>query len=81
MNRTEEKLNKFSYMVMKEADARKRNCYLKLKMTESKPLPKRDNVFEKAYNQIHESWPELRRNIMKSVKGYIGKQANTFQQS
>ncbi len=72
MNRTEEKLNKFSYMVMKEADARKKELLSQAEKDRIKTIAEKEIMFLKqAYDQIHESLARIEKEHNEEVSKAI----------
>ena len=72
MNRTEEKLNKFSYMVMKEADARKKELLSQAEKDRIKTIAEKEIMFlKKAYDQIHESLARIEKEHNEEVSKAI----------
>lgn len=72
MNRTEEKLNKFSYMVMKEADAKKKELISQAEKDRIKTIAEKEIMFlKKAYDQIHESLARIEKEHNEEVSKAI----------
>ena len=55
MNKIEEKFSKFSHMVMKEADARKKEIISEAEKLRSQTISENENVLKNAYDKIRDS--------------------------
>lgn len=72
MNKIEEKFNKFSYMVMKEADKRKKEMISQAEKDSAKMLSEKETLFlKKAYDHIHESLVEIEKDHNEEVSKAI----------
>ena len=72
MAKTEEKLKKFSYMVMREADARKKKIILEANKDSDAVIAERElQLLKKAYEQIHESLDIIERDCNEEVSKAI----------
>ncbi|NLX64957.1 MAG: hypothetical protein GX022_09340 [Clostridiaceae bacterium] len=77
MAKIEEKLKKFSYMVMREANARKKELISRAEKESTGTIAERElQLLKKAYEQIHESLDIIERDCNEEVSKAIlaGKQ-------
>jgi V/A-type H+-transporting ATPase subunit E len=78
MNKIEEKFSKFSHMVMKEADARKKEIISEAEKLRSQTISENENVFLKnAYDKIRDSMLKVEKEHNEEISKAIlsGKQA------
>lgn len=72
MAKTEEKLKKFSYMVMREADARKKELISQAEKESTEIISERElQLLKKAYEQIHESLDIIDKDCNEEVSRAI----------
>ncbi|MGI6086230.1 MAG: V-type ATP synthase subunit E [Acetivibrionales bacterium] len=72
MNRIEEKFNKFSYMVMKEANKRKKEMISQAEKDSAEMLSEKEALcLKKAYDHIHESLVKIEREHNEEVSKAI----------
>lgn len=72
MNKIEEKFNKFSYMVMKEADAKKNELISQAEKESTEAVAEKEILFlKKAYSRIHESLVKIEKEHNEEVSKAI----------
>ncbi len=72
MDRNEEKFNKFSYMVMKEADAKKKEMISQAEKESVQKVSEKEILFLKhAYELIHESVTNIEKDFNEEVSKAI----------
>ncbi|NLB79711.1 MAG: hypothetical protein GX796_12990 [Clostridiaceae bacterium] len=72
MNKIEEKFNKFSYMVMKEADAKKKEMISQAEKDGTETVSNKEVLFlKKAYDQIHEALINIEKEHNEEVSKAI----------
>lgn len=72
MNKIEEKFNKFSYMVMKQADAKKKELISQAEKDRVETITEKEIMFlKKAYSQIHESLVRIEKDHNEEVSKAI----------
>lgn len=72
MNKTEEKFNKFSYMVMKEADSKKKEIISQAEEESAGTISEKEILLlKKAYDQIHESLVRIEKKHNEEVSKAI----------
>ncbi len=72
MNKIEEKFNKFSYMVMKEADAKKNELISQAEKESIEAVAEKEILFlKKAYSKIHESLVKIEKDHNEEVSKAI----------
>lgn len=72
MNKIEEKFNKFSYMVMKQADAKKKELISEAEKDSIETITEKEIMFlKKAYGQIHESLVRIEKDHNEEVSKAI----------
>lgn len=72
MNKIEEKFNKFSYMVMKQADAKKKEMISQAEKASAQTVTEKEILFLKhAYERIHESLNNIEKDFNEEVSKAI----------
>jgi V/A-type H+-transporting ATPase subunit E len=72
MNKIEEKFNKFSYMVMKEADAKKKEMISKAEKERAEMISEKERILlKKAYDHIHEAIAKIEKEHNEEVSKAI----------
>lgn len=72
MNNIEEKFNRFSYMIMKEADARKKEMISEAEETSSNTISEKEMLYLKdAYDRIHKALIKIEKDFNQEISKAI----------